>query len=95
MRSWGKVDGRGKGGAVGNFLQIDTARHRLEARRAPKLSGFFLPESPTQWPPEGPRRVSAKGAWMERREEAPSSGPWRAPGEPVQGGAVDDLLREV
>ena len=36
------------------------ARHTLGALRAPSVPGFSPTESPTQWPPEGPRRVSAK-----------------------------------
>jgi hypothetical protein len=46
-----------KGGA-----DVDEARRTLGALRAPSVSNFPLPQSPTQWPPEGPRRVSAKEA---------------------------------
>jgi hypothetical protein len=88
MGSWGKVDGRGKGGGVrvpDNSI-IDRTRHTLGARRAFSVSSVVPtwkrhavapggpPEghhgrsmvdgekkrSSTQWPPEGPRRVSAK-----------------------------------
>jgi hypothetical protein len=40
----------------------------------------FLPGSPTQWPPEGPRRVNTEEVWMmKKRTEAPRSDPRRAP----------------
>ena len=49
---------------------------------------LVLNKSPTQWPPEGPRRprrVTTEGGWiMRRRHEAPRSGPRRAPGGSVQ-----------
>jgi hypothetical protein len=42
-----------------NNLKLAT---RWGPLRAPSVSNFPLLKSPTQWPPEGPRRVSAKAA---------------------------------
>ena len=44
----------------GEAKMDDEALHTLGAFRAPSVPSVSLPESPTQWPPEGPRRVSAR-----------------------------------
>ena len=47
-----------KGGEGGT---MDGAR-QAGGPKGPQRARPFLPGSPTQWPPEGPRRVSAEGA---------------------------------
>ena len=58
---------------------MSEARHTLGALRAPSVSDFDLPGSPTQWPPEGPPE-GRHGRSVADRDAV-------APGGSVQNGA--------
>jgi hypothetical protein len=61
---------RGRVELSGGRPKVGEVRHTLGTRRAPSVSGFILPSSSTQWPPEGPRRVSARKSRKEQEMAA-------------------------